>query len=118
MERQPFGLGAMFNALDFYLRKPQEIVVVGDPDAADTQTLLQTIHAYYLPNRILVQLDPQRLDADLDTLPLLREIMAGKTQVEGKATVYVCHNFACSLPMTTADELARYLAAIGGADGN
>ena len=118
MERQPFGLGAMFNALDFYLRKPQEIVVVGDPDAADTQALLQTIHAQYLPNRILVQLDPQRLDADLDSLPLLREIMAGKTQVEGKATVYVCHNFACSLPMTTADELARYLAAIGVADGN
>jgi uncharacterized protein YyaL (SSP411 family) len=113
MEQQPFGLGAMFNTLDFYLRKPQEIVMVGDPNAADTQALLQTIHAQYLPNRILVQLDPQRLDADLGALPLLRELMVGKTQVEGKATVYVCHNFACSLPMTDADELARYLSETG-----
>jgi uncharacterized protein YyaL (SSP411 family) len=27
--------------------------------------------------------------------------------------VYVCHNFACSLPMTDADELARYLSGTG-----
>jgi uncharacterized protein YyaL (SSP411 family) len=111
MERQAFGLAAMLNTLDFYLRKPYEIVLIGDPAAPQTQTLLQTIWAQYLPNKIVVQLDPQHLDAHLETLPLLRDLLAGKTQIEGRATVYVCRDFTCSLPMTEPADLAAYVAA-------
>lgn len=110
MERQALGLGAMLNALDFYLRKPYEIVLIGDPTAADTQALLQTIRASYMPNKIVVQLDPQHMQTDLDALPLLRDLLAGKTQVGGRATVYVCRNFTCSLPITEPDDLAAYFA--------
>ncbi len=100
MEQQPFGCGAMLNTLDFYLRQPQEIVLIGDPAAADTQALLRAIRTTYLPNKTLVQLDPQHLDAAIDALPLLRDLLTGKTQAGGNATVYVCHNFTCSLPIT------------------
>lgn len=110
MERQPFGVGAMLNALDFHLRKPQEIVLIGDPQAADTQTFLQTIRAQYIPNKIVLQLDPQHLDAHLADLPLLRDLLAGKTQVQGRATVYVCHDFTCSLPITEPAHLVSYFA--------
>ncbi len=103
----------MLNAFDFYCRKPQEIVVVGDPTATDTQALLHSIHSQYLPNKTLVHIDPQRLDADLAALPLLRELLAGKTQVEGKATVYVCHDFTCSLPMTEPEALSAHLTTAG-----
>lgn len=108
MERQSFGLGAMLNTLDFYLRKPYEIVLIGDPTAAATKTFLQTIRAQYLPNKIVVQLDPQHIDTYLDALPLLRDLLAGKTQVGGHATVYVCHDFTCSLPMTEPADLVSY----------
>jgi len=111
MERQSFGLGAMLNTLDFSLRKPYEIVLIGDPASVQTQTLLQTIRAQYMPNKIVVQLDPQHIDAHLDALPLLRDLLAGKTQVEGRATVYVCHDFTCSLPMTEPADLTAYFAA-------
>jgi uncharacterized protein YyaL (SSP411 family) len=30
-------------------------------------------------------------------------------QLEGKATAYVCHNFACSTPTTTHEALAELL---------
>jgi hypothetical protein len=111
MERQSFGLGAMLNTLDFYLRKPYEIVLIGDPASVQTQTLLQTIRAQYIPNKIVVQLDPQHIDAHLDGLPLLRDLLAGKTQVGGSATVYVCHDFTCSLPMTEPADLTAHFAA-------
>ena len=111
MQQQPFGLGAMLNVLDWYLRKPQEIVVVGDPAGADTQALLRAIHARYLPNKTLVQIDPQHLERDLAALPLLRDLLANKTPIDGKATVYICHDFTCSLPLTDADQVAAYLAA-------
>ncbi len=110
LEQQPFGVGSLISTLDFSLHKPQEIVVIGALGAADTQALLQAIHQRYIPNKILIQIDPQRLTTTLEALPLLRDVLAGKSQVDGKATVYVCHNFACSLPMTEPEALTALLA--------
>jgi uncharacterized protein len=110
LEQQPFGVGSLLNTLDFSLHKPQEIVVLGHPTAPDTQALLQAIHQQYIPNKTLVVLDPQHLEAGLNTLPLLRDMLAGKTQVDGQATVYVCRNFTCSLPVTTPEALTALLA--------
>ncbi len=111
MEQQPFGFGSLLSALDFYLHKPQEIVLIGDPSALDTQALLKTIHQQYIPNKTLLQLDPQNLEETLDTLPLLRQVLAGKAEVDRKATVYVCHNFTCSLPVTEPDALIELLTS-------
>jgi uncharacterized protein YyaL (SSP411 family) len=99
----------MLAALDFYLVKPKEIVVIGSPGSADTQALLRTIQQHYLPNKVLIQIDAQHATETLAALPLLRDVLAGKTQVDGKATAYVCHNFTCSLPVTESDALAALL---------
>jgi uncharacterized protein YyaL (SSP411 family) len=109
MEQQPSGCGGLLAALDFYLHKPQEIVLVGNPDAPDAQALLQAIHQQYIPNKTLVQLDSHHPKEALKALPLLRDVLAGKTQVDGKATVYVCHNFTCSLPVTDPEALTVLL---------
>lgn len=110
MEQQPFGVGSLLATLDFYTQKPQEIVLIGTPGAADTQAMLQAVHRLYLPNKIMIQLAPQQAETTLEMLPLLRDILGGKMQVGGQATAYVCHNFACSLPMTRPEELLQYLA--------
>jgi uncharacterized protein YyaL (SSP411 family) len=109
MEQQPLGFGSMLAALDFYLVKPKEIVVIGSPGSADMQALLRTVQQHYLPNKVLIQIDAQHATETLAALPLLRDVLAGKTQVDGKATAYVCHNFTCSLPVTEADALAALL---------
>jgi len=110
MEQQPFGFGSLLTTLDFYLQKPQEIVLLGTPGAADTQAMLRTIHQQYLPNKILLQIDPRHAPSALEAFPLLRDVLAGKTQVDGKATVYVCHNFTCSLPVTEPAALTALLS--------
>jgi len=110
MEQQPFGVGSLLTTLDFYVRKPQEIVLIGTPEAEDTQALLQALHQQYIPNKVLFQIDPQQVTAALEALPLLRDVLAGKAQVDGKATVYVCHNFTCSLPVTAPEALTDLLA--------
>jgi uncharacterized protein YyaL (SSP411 family) len=109
MEQQPFGYGSLLSVCADYLQKPQEIVLIGTPGAPDTQVLLATLHRTYVPHKTLVLIDPQRADAALDALPLLRDVLAGKTQVDGKATVYACHDFACSLPVTEPAELTALL---------
>jgi uncharacterized protein YyaL (SSP411 family) len=110
MEQQPFGVGSLLTTLDFYVRKPQEIVLIGTPDAEDTQAMLRALHQQYIPNKVLFQIDPRHVTAALEALPLLRDVLAGKAQVDGKATVYVCHNFTCSLPVTDPEALTALCA--------
>jgi uncharacterized protein YyaL (SSP411 family) len=110
MEQQPFGFGSLLTTLDFYLQKPQEIVLIGTAGATDTQAMLRAIHRQYVPNKTLLQIDPQQAATVLTAFPLLRDMLAGKTQVDGKATVYVCHNFTCSLPVTEPEALTELLA--------
>ncbi|MCZ6906229.1 MAG: thioredoxin domain-containing protein [Deltaproteobacteria bacterium] len=103
MEKQPFGLTAMLCALDYYLEKPKEIVLMGDPEDQVTQEMLQKIQSFYLPNRTLQVVKPGEPMGK--TSPLLE----GKSQIDGKPTAYVCQNFTCSPPVTEWDDLRGLL---------
>ncbi len=103
MEKQPFGFAHMLSALDFYLEKPKEIVLVGEKKDRATQDLLSKIHSLYLPNKTL------QLAASGESLKEISPLLEGKTQLNGKPTVYVCHNFTCSRPVTEWEELRELL---------
>jgi uncharacterized protein YyaL (SSP411 family) len=105
MEDEPFSFGQMLCALDFYLETPKEIAIIGRSDQVDAQSLLRLVHETYIPNKILVVIDPAVGAGDA-----LAHLPVGEmTQLEGKATAYVCHNFACSVPTTTPEALAELL---------
>jgi len=104
MEQNPFGFSHMLGALDFYLRRPKEIVILGDPQTGTTKALLAQLHSEFIPNKTLTCLDP----GQGENVPSL---LAGKTQVDGKLTAYVCHNFTCSLPVTEWEALKKLLLA-------
>jgi uncharacterized protein YyaL (SSP411 family) len=103
MESQPFGFAHMLCALDFYLRKPKDIVLVAKSDDPRTSELLAVINSIYLPNMSLQVVGP---DQPLDKVSTM---LAGKTQINDIATAYVCHNYTCSAPVTRAEELKSVL---------
>jgi uncharacterized protein YyaL (SSP411 family) len=103
MESQPFGFAHMLCALDLYLEGAKEIVIVGNPADADVKALIAEVNSLYLPNKVLQLATPGTALANIS--PLLQ----GKTQIDGKATVYVCQNFTCSAPVTSASELRALL---------
>ena len=105
MENQPFGFAHMLAALDFYLQKPKEVVLVGDKKDPETAALLTKIHSLYLPNMTLQLANPD------DSLEKVSSLLAGKKQFEGKPTVYVCHNFTCSRPVVEWEKLKPLLDA-------
>ena len=102
MEQNPFGFSHMLGALDFYLNRPKEIVLLGDKSDRETEDMLRQIHGWYIPNKTLRCLDP-RQEKQFPSL------LAGKSQIEGKLTAYVCHNFTCSLPVTEREALKDLL---------
>jgi uncharacterized protein YyaL (SSP411 family) len=106
LAQYPSGVGEMLCALDFYLSSPQEIAIIGDPAAADTQALLKPIYGSYRPYQVVAAAAPAD-QAAIAAIPLL----ADRPQRNGQATAYVCRNYACRQPVTTPEELAEQLEA-------
>ncbi|MCB0082934.1 MAG: thioredoxin domain-containing protein, partial [Caldilineaceae bacterium] len=101
MAQQPTGFGRLLGVLNALLSPSQEVAVVGDPQEAATQALLDQVRQRYLPTTVLALKRPN----EESMLPLLE----GRTLVDGKAAAYVCENYACQLPVTTAEALGRLL---------
>ena len=53
------------SALDFSIFQPQEVALVGEPAEADTQLLIDTTYAAYLPNKVVAGCAPDEEDAGL-----------------------------------------------------
>jgi hypothetical protein len=104
MQANPFGFAHMLAAADLYERKPREIVMIGAADDPARADLLARLHQQYLPDKIVVAADP----AASARLP----VAEGKTQVDGRTTVYVCHAYTCSAPVTSWDAIGPLLGPL------
>jgi uncharacterized protein YyaL (SSP411 family) len=105
MARHPTGFGRFLCAHDFHLGPKVEVALVAPPGNG-LAALAREVFGRYLPNRVVAgttTADP----AATRGLPLLD----GRGAVEGKATAYVCRNYACELPVTDPGALARQLDA-------
>jgi len=100
--RYPLGFGQWLIALDCALSHPHEIAIVGDPEAADTRALLDVCTIGYRPHQIVALGAP---DSEASAVPLLQ----GRGQIEGRATAYVCIDFACRPPVTDPAALRALL---------
>ncbi|MFO7179270.1 MAG: thioredoxin domain-containing protein [Pseudomonadota bacterium] len=104
--RAPRAFPTTLLVLDFLLRGPIEIALVGHPGKPDTEALAAALARHFLPNRILAPVDPSR---SAEGPPLAR----GKGLVNGKAAVYVCRNFVCGRPITEPEELEGAIFGVG-----
>jgi uncharacterized protein YyaL (SSP411 family) len=102
MSQYPLGFGQWLQALAYALSKPQEIAIIGDPEAADTQALLNVVSDGYRPFQVVAQATPNRQGAQV---PLLQH----RSMVDGQAVAYVCRGSTCEAPATEPDKLQAQL---------
>ena len=88
------------------LEKAVQTVIVSDRNDDVAEALLNTVFSAPVPNRILMQIDPGTPLAD-------HHPAAGKGQIDGKPTAYVCIGPACSLPITETADLQAALTGNG-----
>jgi uncharacterized protein YyaL (SSP411 family) len=101
--QHPLSFGHLLGAFNFYMSPPEEIAIVGDPSSDDTQELLRVVYGAYRPSKVVaIGLPPDNNSAKV---PLL----AGRSQLEQRATAYVCQRFACQQPVNTPQGLAAQL---------
>ncbi|HJU13143.1 MAG TPA: thioredoxin domain-containing protein [Candidatus Nitrosotalea sp.] len=97
----PFGFGQLLNVIYMYVKKPIEITVLNVSDA----NLCSNIEKKFLPESILVEVSDRKSFAELQGLPFF----SGKEFLDSKTRVYVCKDFACSLPVETMKDLEGLL---------
>jgi len=105
MDQNAFGTASLLCALDFYLAKPKEIVLVGSRTDPGVAELLSKVHSRYIPNKTLAVVS-ERTGTASRGVPAAAQ---GKTAIDGKPTAYVCHNFTCSQPVTDWEALEKLL---------
>src|SRR5262245_38983641 len=82
-----------------------QVIIVGPVGREDTARLQDTLRGLYLPTAVTLTLDPER-QADLARL---LPWIAPMTMRDGRATAYVCRDFACQAPVTDAAALMDQL---------
>jgi uncharacterized protein YyaL (SSP411 family) len=107
--RAPTGFGHALQALDLSLGPTQEVAIVGQPEPARAALVDEVLAARFLPNVVVAIAAPDDDDAASE-VALLRD----RPLVDGKPTAYVCHRFACRLPVTSPDDLAGQLLDAAG----
>lgn len=103
LARYPLGFGQWLQALAYALAPPQEVAIVGRPDAADTGALLAVVREGYRPFQVVALGAP---DARPPAVPLLQDRKA----VDGRAAAYVCRGFTCRAPVTEPGALRNLMA--------
>jgi uncharacterized protein YyaL (SSP411 family) len=102
MAQYPLGFGQWLQALTYTLAQPKEIAIVGDPEAADTQALLNAVRSGYRPFQVVALGAPS---TQPPAVPLLHD----RGLVDGHVAAYVCSSFACQAPATEPEGLRALL---------
>ncbi len=91
MSEQPSGLPQMLVAYMWSIGKPVQVILAGERGTPDTQALAAAVHRRFLPNRVMA------MAADVPEAQAM-------SPLEGRATAYLCENFACQLPVNALEK--------------
>jgi uncharacterized protein YyaL (SSP411 family) len=83
MKQYPSGFGRMIGAVDFHIGPLREVAIVGEPGE-----FIDVLRRHYLPRTVVAAgNEPQ--------IALLKD----RPMIAGRATAYVCENYACKEPV-------------------
>jgi hypothetical protein len=100
--RHPDAFGHLLQALDFHLSPVREVALVSPAgDSGGFGELLAELREPYRP-RLVRAGGPEGTRVP--------ELMRDRHAVAGKPAAYVCEQFACKAPVTSATELSALLA--------
>ena len=92
-------------AFDFVIGPSYEIVIAGNLNDESTRQMLGSVRSVFIPNKIILLKSPDS-SAELSDIAPFTEHQVMKN---GKATAYVCQNFACSEPTNEVSEMITIL---------
>ena len=101
----PMGHTQLMSALSFGVGPTFEVVIVGEPEAADTQAMVATLRSLYLPNKVVLLREP----GENPPITELADYTKYHSALNDQATAYVCRNFVCEFPTNDAGKMLELL---------
>eukprot|EP00899_Mesostigma_viride_P021032 jgi/Mesvir1/28930/Mv17715-RA.1 len=90
-----------------------QVIIAGSHAERETRELLHAAHACFAPDKVVMLVDPDNGSDDPDFAFWQKHnpsVTNMAKRVKGKPAAYVCQNFTCQAPVTTAAELVALLA--------
>jgi len=114
LERAPRALASSVAALMRHQVGYRQFIVLGSPESSTVQAYLDVIRrATYIPNRVLIYIDPNSLPKMLaERNEVVKAIVEDveRSQASGKLVgenVRLCEGFTCRLPVVGLDEVRK-----------
>ena len=103
----PTGFAQLLCAVEFGVGPSYEVVIAGKAGASDTKIMLSALRRTYHPNKVVIF---HPTGNDETEITRLAPFIKAQTSLDGKATAYVCRNYACEAPTTDVDVMLAALA--------
>ncbi len=94
-------------AVDFRLGPSREVVIVGEPGGSDTEALLGALRGRFEPRTVVLFRPAGEDGGEVTRLAPFTEEMR---EIGGRASAYVCRDYACERPVTAQADLQAMLA--------
>ncbi|HPZ10070.1 MAG TPA: thioredoxin domain-containing protein [Candidatus Eremiobacteraeota bacterium] len=101
VKQVPIAHTQLMVSLDFALSHSYEVVIAGDINSNDTKEILRTLRKHFLPAKIIIF----RSNTVESPVTDIAEFTKNLTSIDNKATVYVCSNYTCNMPVTDKDKM-------------
>ena len=90
-----------------------KVVISGDSNKEDNQAMLKALQKNYSPNKVVLF---RPTDEEKPAIVALAEFTEFQKSLNGKATAYVCQNYACKAPTTDIKEMLKSLQSLSEKD--
>ena len=103
----PLAHSQFLVAIDFAIGPSYSLVIAGNTEDEDTKLMLDVLRNEYIPNKVILQ---RRTDQEIPEIDSLSNFVQFFTNLDKKATAYICINKICKPPThdtTQALELLR-----------
>jgi uncharacterized protein YyaL (SSP411 family) len=107
MKQNPSAHLEMISGVDFAVGPNTEVVVAGLTEDPNVNSMLRILWDRYMPNTVVAFRPSEKPEKVLSLIPYLE----AQTALGGKPTAYVCHDYACLLPVHDTEGLRSQLAA-------
>lgn len=106
IQQYPSSHTQLMVGLDFGLGPSYELVIAGNSQADDSKAMLQAVRKRFMPNMIALFRPMEQESSDIINIAAFTK---DQVSIDGKATAYVCLNYACKNPTTDIDKMLELL---------
>ena len=106
VERAPSAHTFLMISVYFKIGSSYEVIIAGNSGTKDTEEMLKTIWKEFIPSKVVILRPTEDESPEIVNLAKFTQFMK---RINGKATAYICVNYACKIPTTDTRKMLELL---------